>query len=206
MTINAQTGLIQWTPLSANDGPNPVTVHAVDTGGAFDNQSYIVNVTDLNTIEGQKYALVATPPPPPPPAPPGPAGPTLPIVLAPITAIQGPNAVVYYPPNNSLIATHNYPAEHRHNFEQILSNGTVIPFGNASGFTDEVQIATALPGVNTGFQVGDLYTGNGHAGQIVKITNNGNTIDQSLDHPAGRERAVAWQSLDRPDGSLERRT
>ena len=30
--------------------------------------------------------------------------------------------------------------------------------------------------MNTGFRVGDLYTGNGKAGQIVKITNNGNTV------------------------------
>ena len=96
MTIDPQSGLIQWSPVSANDGPNPVTVHAVDTGGASDNQSYIVNVTDLNTLEGQKYPLLATPTPPPPPAPPGPAGPTLPILLAPITTLPSPNAVVYY--------------------------------------------------------------------------------------------------------------
>ena len=127
-------------PTSANDGPNPVTVHAVDTGGAFDNQSYIVNVTDLNTLEGQKYALLATPTPPPPPAPPGPAGPTLPILLAPITTLPSPNAVVYYAPNNSLIASINYYGGTPYNFEQVLSSGKTIPFGNVSGFTDEVQI------------------------------------------------------------------
>ena len=130
MSINASTGLIQWSPTSAQDGPNNVTVHAVDTGGAFANQSYIVTVTDLNTIEGQKYTDIPAPPPPPP-APAGPAGPTLPIDLTTIASVPGPNAVIYYPPTNSLIATINYYNGTPYNFEQLVPDGTkisVVPF------------------------------------------------------------------------------
>ena len=67
MTINPATGQIQWTPTSANDDNNTVTVHAVDTGGAFANQTYTLDVADTNTLEGQKYTTVPTAPTPPPP-------------------------------------------------------------------------------------------------------------------------------------------
>ena len=80
MTINPATGQIQWTPTSANDGNNTVTVHAVDTGGAFDNQTYTLDVEDTNTIEGRKYTIV--PPSTPTPTPPDPGA--LPNYTAPI--------------------------------------------------------------------------------------------------------------------------
>jgi len=50
------------------------------------------------------------------------------------------------------------------------------PFSNASGFTDEVKIATVRSGGVGGFMTGDLFTGNGVDGEIVRITNNGGTV------------------------------
>lgn len=44
MTINAATGLIQWTPQANQAGSNPVTVRVTDSGGLFATQSFTVTV------------------------------------------------------------------------------------------------------------------------------------------------------------------
>jgi|GEM_PF-6146186 len=50
MTIDAGTGMIQWTPATADIGDHDVVVRATDTGGLFDDQSYILTVMfDPNT-------------------------------------------------------------------------------------------------------------------------------------------------------------
>ncbi|MEW6298613.1 MAG: putative Ig domain-containing protein, partial [Thermodesulfobacteriota bacterium] len=46
MTIDAATGLIQWTPTGGQRGDHTVTVRVVDRGGLFDTQSFTVTVTD----------------------------------------------------------------------------------------------------------------------------------------------------------------
>jgi RHS repeat-associated protein len=45
MTINASTGLIQWTPTNAQVGSNNVTVQVADTAGAKATQSFTISVT-----------------------------------------------------------------------------------------------------------------------------------------------------------------
>ena len=68
MTINPVTGQIVWTPTSSNDGANPVTVRAVDTGGAFANQTYTLRrartrartCQDRCTIRNQEPSGVMT--------------------------------------------------------------------------------------------------------------------------------------------------
>src|SRR5262249_45908040 len=57
-------------------------------------------------------------------------------------------------------------------------------------FTDEVQIATALPGTITDFRVGDLYTGTGVVGRIAKISDGGSSVDP------------AWVTLPNEQGGL----
>ena len=44
MSINSDTGLIQWTPGGAQVGNNPVTVRVEDAGGLFDTQNFTVAV------------------------------------------------------------------------------------------------------------------------------------------------------------------
>ena len=48
MAINNSTGLIQWTPSSAQLGANPVTVRASDPLGLFDEEIFQVNVNNTN--------------------------------------------------------------------------------------------------------------------------------------------------------------
>jgi internalin A len=49
MTINATTGLIQWTPTAAQLGPNPVTVRAANSCG-FGDQTFSVDVKEVHSL------------------------------------------------------------------------------------------------------------------------------------------------------------
>jgi hypothetical protein len=49
MTINAVSGLIQWTPTSDQAGSNPVTVRAANSCGSAD-QSFNVDVTPIHSL------------------------------------------------------------------------------------------------------------------------------------------------------------
>ena len=48
MTIDTASGLINWTPIAAQVGDNPVTVRVADGEGGFATQSFQVNVIDDN--------------------------------------------------------------------------------------------------------------------------------------------------------------
>ncbi|UCE38603.1 MAG: tandem-95 repeat protein [Thermoplasmata archaeon] len=48
MTINATTGLIEWTPTNAQVGANPVTLMVSDENGSTDTQSFTITVSNTN--------------------------------------------------------------------------------------------------------------------------------------------------------------
>ena len=48
MSIDAQTGLVQWTPTTQQTGAHPVVVRVTDAGGLFDTQSFSIDVSNLN--------------------------------------------------------------------------------------------------------------------------------------------------------------
>ena len=185
MTINPVTGQILWP--SAVDGSYPIAVHAVDTGGAFDNQTYTLTVSDLNTLEGQKYTVVPSVTPTTPPDAGAPPNYAPPISMVPISGLEnGPADVVYDGATNSLIVTVNNFLHGGNSLEQILSDGTTnSAFAGGTAFIGdaELQLAEAQPGTTTAFQVGDIYVGNGQyanngAGAIIaKISNDGHTIE-----------------------------
>jgi hypothetical protein len=58
----------------------------------------------------------------------------------------------------------------------VQANGTVSTFASPTGMTDENSFAIAHVGNPGGWTTGDLYAGTGHAGQILKISNNGSSI------------------------------
>lgn len=82
----------------------------------------------------------------------------------------------YYEPRNTLLVSVNYPSGQPGNFEEILADGTHVPFSGVSGLTNEIKIGTARTGDVGGFVAGDLFVGNGRDGEIVRITNGGNTV------------------------------
>ena len=57
MTIDANTGVIQWTPSNEQVGSNPVTVRVQDTGGLFDAQGVAKPVLQTLTDIRQKHLL-----------------------------------------------------------------------------------------------------------------------------------------------------
>src|SRR5262249_54840894 len=92
------------------------------------------------------------------------------------TPFNNPIDPGYYEPDNSIIASVNYPGGQPRNFEEIKADGTHVPFSSVAGFTDEVYIATARTGNLGGFKPGDLFVGNGKTGQVVKISDGGATV------------------------------
>jgi hypothetical protein len=48
MSINAITGVIQWTPDESNVGAHQVTVRVEDMGALSDTQSFVTNVENVN--------------------------------------------------------------------------------------------------------------------------------------------------------------
>jgi hypothetical protein len=92
------------------------------------------------------------------------------------TIFNSPIGIDYHEPTNSVVMSVNYPAGTPSGFERIELDGTHQQFSGLSALTDEVKIATARSGNPGGFTVGDLFVGNGVDGQIVRITDGGNTV------------------------------
>ncbi len=100
-----------------------------------------------------------------------------PIDLIPIaTAFTNPIAIEYSQLNGSLLVSDNYANGSPHNFDLIEPDGSHLQFSNASGYTDEVEIAAVQPGNTGGFTVGELFAGDGQPGQIVKISSDGSSV------------------------------
>ena len=93
------------------------------------------------------------------------------------TVFSNPIGVDYHEPTDSLILSANYSSGLPHNLERILFDGAHVPFSSLAGATNELKIATVRSiGNPGGFVVGDLFTGNGQDGQILRITDDGATI------------------------------
>jgi hypothetical protein len=96
------------------------------------------------------------------------------------TTFNNPIGIDYHEPTNSVVMSVNYASGLPLNFERVQFDGSHVSFSSASGFTEEVKIATvrspATGGFPGGFTTGDLFTGNGVDGQIARITGGGATV------------------------------
>jgi hypothetical protein len=92
------------------------------------------------------------------------------------TPFNNPIGIDYHEPTNSVVMSVFYSSGSPRNFERVNLDGSHTPFSTASGFTDEVKIATVRSGGVGGFTTGDLFTGNGVDGQVVRITAGGATV------------------------------
>lgn len=92
------------------------------------------------------------------------------------TTFNSPIGIDYHEPTKSVVVSVNYPTGAPSGFERIELDGKHQQFSSLSGLTEEVKIATARSGNPGGFTPGDLFVGNGVDGQIVRITNAGNTV------------------------------
>ena len=177
MTINPTDGLVSWGVTPADAGPHHITVRVDDGRGGEDMQNYILFVstaapgeitgTVFNDLDGngQRDGTDTSTPTP------------TPVTLTQIsTTFNSPIDLGYYEPDNSMIASVNYPNGQPRNLEEIKPDGTHVPFSAAAGFGDEVYIAIARSGNLGGFKPADLFVGNGASGQIARITDGGATI------------------------------
>lgn len=70
----------------------------------------------------------------------------------------------------------NYPSGNPHALRLVDALGNQAQFSALSGVSDEVKIATVRSGNTGGFNVGDLFVGNGIDGQVVRVSSDGTTI------------------------------
>ncbi|MFY9224897.1 MAG: Calx-beta domain-containing protein [Blastocatellia bacterium] len=96
------------------------------------------------------------------------------------TGFNNPVGIDYHPSLNRVVISVNYPSGLPHNFELVAEDGTHAKFSNVSGLTDEVKIAVAQDdsaGMSIGgFSAGELFSGTGVGGHIIRISPDGNTV------------------------------
>jgi RHS repeat-associated protein len=108
---------------------------------------------------------------------------TLPLVPTLVPISTGFNSAVgadYHQPTNQVVVSVNYSSGLPHNFELVSATGTHTQFSNIKGLTDEVYIAAARDegGGRSigGFKAGEMFTGSGVGGVIVRISPDGTQI------------------------------
>ena len=108
---------------------------------------------------------------------------TLPLfpTLIPIsTGFNSPIGIDYHQPTNKVVMSVNYISGQPHNFELVAQDGSRTQFSNVAGLTDEVYIATARDEIGGksigGFLAGEMFTGSGVGGVIVRISPDGTKV------------------------------
>ena len=93
------------------------------------------------------------------------------------TPFNNPIGVDYHEPTNSVILSANYSGGLPSNLERVQFDGSHVQYSGLAGLTDELKIATVRSAFNPGgFVVGDVFSGNGQDGQIVRVTDGGATV------------------------------
>jgi hypothetical protein len=98
-----------------------------------------------------------------------------------------PNCVDFHEPSGTLLLSENYPDGTPYNFDRILFDGTHVQFSNISGLRDEIYIAAVrseyIHSLRQGFQLGDMFTGNGKDGEIMRIQTDANGNNPIITNP-----------------------
>ncbi len=111
------------------------------------------------------------------------------------TSFNQPIGIDYHEPTNTVVMSVNYPTGNPLTFERVELTGEHRPFSALTGVAEEVKIATVRSGGNRGFVVGDLFTGNGVDGQIMRISEDGaKVINPWVDLP-GNDNGLLRGSL-----------
>jgi len=177
VSVTDSTGVATFSYIGANAGTD--TLQAVSNISGLGTYSNVVNVSWIAS-NGSKLFVSA--------------GPnqnvtlpsntnTLPLVPTLVPISTGFNNAVgndYHQPTNQIVVSVNYSSGLPHNFELVSANGTHTQFSNIKGLTDEVYIAAARDegGGRSigGFNAGEMFTGSGVGGVIVRISPDGTQI------------------------------
>jgi len=90
-----------------------------------------------------------------------------------------PIGIDFHEPTGNLIMSVNYPTGNPRNLDLVNSTtGAPTAFSGLINLTEELKIATVRASTcQGGFAVGEVFTGNGNPGQIVRISAGGTTVD-----------------------------
>lgn len=140
---------------------------------------YLFGVTTIACLLMQSQSVWATPPKPDA----QPKAPTIAqvaasgIYMTPLTSgLSSPVGIDYHPLTNQVVMSVYYASGgNPYNFELVASDGTRTQFSTISGLGDEVKIAT-VKDTSGGFAIGELFTGSGVAGEIVRISADGSSV------------------------------
>jgi hypothetical protein len=108
-----------------------------------------------------------------------------PITLLPVqgTPFYKPTGIGYHEPSGTLLLSENFPTGKPYNFDRILFDGTHVQFTSISGMYDEIYFASVRSSytysIAQGFQFGDMFTGNGVGGQVMRIQTDANGNNSS---------------------------
>lgn len=95
------------------------------------------------------------------------------------TAFNNPIGIDHHEPSGALILSVNYGTGLPHNLELVQSDGRHVRFSGARGYTDELKIATVHASTCTGgFTVGEVFTGDGRPGSVVRISADGAKVQR----------------------------
>ena len=93
------------------------------------------------------------------------------------TGFNNPVGIDYHEPSNTVVMSVNYPTGSPSNFELVAADGSRTPFSAINGLTDELKLATVRSGAcQGGFATGELFTGNGKPGEVVRVSPDGSAI------------------------------
>jgi hypothetical protein len=100
------------------------------------------------------------------------------VTLTPLsTGFNSPIGIDYHEPSKKVIMSVNYPTGEPYNFELVGADGGRTQFSAIHGLTDELKLATVRGGpCQGGFATGELFTGNGIPGQVVRVSADGSAI------------------------------
>jgi hypothetical protein len=93
------------------------------------------------------------------------------------TGFNSPIGVDYHAPTNGLVLSANYPTGNPNALDLVAPNGMQSMFSSLSNVGDEIYLASPRTTAN-GFIAGQVYTGDGIAGQIVRISPDGSVVNQ----------------------------
>ena len=91
---------------------------------------------------------------------------------------NSPIGIDWHEPTSKLILSANYPTGLPNNLDLVdPTTGTHTQFSALAGLTNELKIATVRSSAcQGGFSVGEVFTGNGLPGQVVRISSDGSTV------------------------------
>ncbi len=112
------------------------------------------------------------------------------------TPFNAPIAPEHHEPSGTLLLSVNYPTGNPVVFERVLFNGSHVPFSPLAGLYEEIKMASVrshhVKSLAQGFKIGDMFTGNGNDGEVLKIETNLDGTDGTI--------IRTWVKLSAPGG------